>query len=268
MEDIFKDIRPIVEENIKKAIEAGTLNAKVMPGDHIVTKEERQKYVFTYDIEKKKLKSKINRLFANIIVNKKTKEIGKFIKIEGLEHALKLKGKSFIITANHFSPYDSLIVRYLTNKLGYKNKLNIVINESNLFMPGKLGKLVKSIDVLPYANDLEYLGKVFNPTLPNLVKKNRVILIYPEQEMWLDYPYVRPLMPGAYHYATKLDIPILPLFITWSNNEKGDKLYTINVGKPLYPDKALSSYDNKQSLKENDTQFKASFNSLINNSNW
>lgn len=265
MEDIFKDIRPIVEENIKKAIEAGTLNAKVMPGDHIVTKEERQKYVFTYDIEKKKLKSKINRLFANIIVNKKTKEIGKFIKIEGLEHALKLKGKSFIITANHFSPYDSLIVRYLTNKLGYKNKLNIVINESNLFMPGKLGKLVKSIDVLPYANDLEYLGKVFNPTLPNLVKKNRVILIYPEQEMWLDYPYVRPLMPGAYHYATKLDIPILPIFVTWQKDDEGATIYTINIGEPLLPNKTLSLFDNKAILSQKDNEFKKHITSLNNN---
>ncbi|MDY0214733.1 MAG: 1-acyl-sn-glycerol-3-phosphate acyltransferase [Bacilli bacterium] len=260
MEDIFKDIRPIVENNIQKAIAANTLNAKVMPGDHVVTSAERQKYVFTYDIGKKRLKSKINRYFANLAVNKKTKEIGKNIKIVGLENALKVKDTSFIITSNHYSPFDSLVVRHLTNTLGKKNKLSIVINESNLFMGGTLGKIVKSIDVLPYANDLEYLGKVFNPILPSLVKKNRVILIYPEQEMWLDYPFVRPLMPGAYHYATKLNIPILPIFVTWEKDNT-DNIYTIHVGEALYPDQTLSLFDNKKIMSEQDITFKKSINS-------
>lgn len=258
MEDIFKDIRPIVEANIKAAEEAGTLNAKVMPFDHVVTKEERKLVVFKYDIGKKRVKSKIDRYFANILINKKTKEIGKYIKINGIENALDLKGQSFIITANHFSPYDSLIVRYLTNKIGYKNKLSIVINETNLFMGGSLGKIIRSIDVLPYAHDLEYLGKIFNPHLTKVIEKGNIILIYPEQEMWLDYPYARPLMPGAYHYATKLNVPILPLFVTFKKNEAGETIYTINVGKPLYPDQALSLSDNKEIMMQKDYSFKRS----------
>ncbi|MFA5659987.1 MAG: lysophospholipid acyltransferase family protein [Bacilli bacterium] len=256
MNDLFKDIRPVIEANINNAIKAGTFNVKVMPGDHIVTKEEREQVVFKYDLLKKKLSSKVKRIPAHAIVNKKTKEMGSDIKIIGYEHALKLKGKAFIITANHFSPFDSLIVRYLTNKLGYKNKLSVVVSETNLFMGGPLGKIVKGIDVLPYSNDLAYLGKVFNPALEVLAKKKKAILIYPEQEMWLDYPYPRPLMPGAYHYATKLNIPILPLFITWEIKDRVK--YTVHVGAPIYPNKAKSLKDNKQEMIEKDTAFKRS----------
>lgn len=256
MHDLFKDIRPLVEENIANAIKAGTFNVKVMPGDHVVTKEDRERVVFQYDLLKKKWSSKVKRVPAHALVNKKTKEMGQDIKIEGFRHALKVKGKAFIITANHFSPFDSLIVRYLTNQLGYKNKLSVVINETNLFMDGPLGKIVKGIDVLPYANDLTYLGKVFNPALEVIAKKKRAILIYPEQEMWLDYPYPRPLMPGAYHYAAKLNIPVLPLFITW---EKNDKItYTIHVGEPIYPNPALSLKDNKDTMLAMDLAFKRS----------
>ena len=76
--------------------------------------------------------------------------------------------------------------------------------------------------------------------------------------MWLDYPYARPLMPGAYHYATKLNIPILPLFVTFKKNEIGDTIYTINVGKPLYPNQELSLSENKETMMQKDYTFKRS----------
>ncbi|MGI6735401.1 MAG: 1-acyl-sn-glycerol-3-phosphate acyltransferase [Bacilli bacterium] len=258
MKDIFAALRPKVNENIKKAIAAGDLNAKVMPGDHVVTKAERAKYVVTYDLEKKTLRSKIKRFFANIAVNKKTRAISKYIDIEGLDNAISLKGKAFIITSNHYSPYDNLIIRHLTNKLGYKNKLSIIINESNLFMPGKLGKLVRTVDVLPYAQDLEYLSKKFNKALTKTLNKKRVVLIYPEQEMWLDYPYPRPLKPGAYHYASKFEVPLLPIFVTWKKDKEGVTRYIINIGKPIYSDNRLGLTANKNNMLKADETFKKS----------
>ncbi len=258
MKDIFAALRPQVNKNIEKAIKDGDLNRKVMPGDHVVTPAERAKYIVTYDLEKKTLRSKVKRIFGNIVANKKTKNIAKYIKINGLENALPLKGKAFIITSNHYSPYDNLIVRHLTNKLGYKNKLSIIVNESNIFMPGKLGKILRSVDVFPYAQDFEYLGKKFNPAVGNALKKKRVVLIYPEQEMWLDYPKTRPLKPGAYHYAAKFNVPILPIFVTWEKDEEGVTKYTINIGKPIYSDTKISLAVNKKNMLEADDSFKKS----------
>lgn len=254
---MFEEIKPLVNENIKKALAAGDLNAKVMPGDHIVTPEERENIVFKYDILKKKLKSKFKMFFANIVVNKMTKDLGKNIMFDGLENALVLKGESFIITANHYSPYDSLIIRHLTNKLGYKNKLSIVVNESNLFMKEAVGKLLRNVDVMPYTQDVNYLGKTFFPALDVKKEKGYVVLVYPEQEMWLDYQEARTLKTGAYHFATKLNVPILPTFTTFKDREDGVREYTLHIGKPLYSDQSKSSRENKETLKALDFAFKS-----------
>jgi len=96
MKDIFAALRPQVNKNIEKAIKDGDLNRKVMPGDHVVTPLERAKYIVTYDLEKKRLRSKVKRIFGNIVANKKTRDIAKYIDISGLENASPLKGKAFI----------------------------------------------------------------------------------------------------------------------------------------------------------------------------
>jgi len=253
---MFAHLKPLVEENIKQAIAVGDLNAKVMPGDHHVTTAERVKYVYTFDIKKVKIKSKIRRYFANSVVNKKTRAFANNIKIDGFEKAQSLQDRAFIITGNHYSPFDSLIIRHLTNKMGYKNKLSIVVNESNLFIKGQLGTLIKALDVLPYAHDFKYLSTIFNLALPHVINKGHAILIYPEQEMWLDYPYSRPLKAGAYHYAATYKIPLLPTFTTFQKIKNNTYEYTLHVGEPIYPNDTLSVTENKVQMMEEDNNFK------------
>lgn len=219
--DIFKDIRPLIEENIKIAKEENNFNKKVMPGDQVVSPEERERVVFKYDINKKKLSSKIKRRCALSLANRlNRKEFKKNTTIIGFENIIHLKDKPFIITANHYSPWDSQIVRLVVDKLKGKNKLDIIINETNLFMPGRLGKIVFNLDMLPYADDLKYIAKTLTPALSKRVKEKKAILIYPEQEMWLDYPLPRPHKPGAAHFAYKLNIPIVPMFTTFEKKVK------------------------------------------------
>ena len=50
--------------------------------------------------------------------------------------------------------------------MGYKNKLSIVVNESNLFIKGQLGTLIKALDVLPYAHDFKYLSTILTRHYP------------------------------------------------------------------------------------------------------
>lgn len=254
---MFSEIKPIVNENIRQAILDGDLNRKVMPGDHVVTAEERIRVVFKYDLNKRKLKSKISRLFANAFANRVTKKkFAPFITIEGIEHAMALKGTAYILTGNHYSPFDSLITRYMLLKTKRKNKQKIVVNESNLFMAGKLGTLVRALDVLPYAQDKDYLTKILNPALERLIKQKAVILIYPEQEMWLDYCGTRPLKPGAYHYSSKFNIPLLPTFTSFYEDSKGQMHYTLHIGAPLFPDPKKTLSENKSVLLAADDAFK------------
>lgn len=250
-------LEQITRENIKNAIAANELNIKTMPGDHIVSEAEREKYIYKRDSQKRKITSKLKRTVADHIANKVTKKINKSTRVVGLENVIEVMDKPGIITSNHYSPVDSLIIRYLTNKIGKKRKLSIVVAESNIFMAGKLGWIIKNINTIPFTPSPRYLEDNFNKTIEQNIKKNHFILFYPEQELWLNYTKPRPLKPGAYHYAAKHGIPVIPTF-TVMESVDGNSKYTLFIGKPLYPNKKLDLKENKNLLAEQDFAFKQS----------
>ncbi len=236
-----------VKKNIKVAIEKGAYNQKVMTSDHVVTPFERRRFILPYDNTKRKLTSKLKRSVATSIVNIITSKINRTTRITGLEYLKDFDGGGAIITANHFSPIDSTIVRYFTNKIGKKRKLSIVVAESNIFMRGKLGWLLKSINTMPFTNDLKYLERNFNPAIAKRLRQRHLVLFYPEQEMWPGYTKPRPLMAGAYHYAAKFDVPIIPTFITMKRID-GVIHYTIHVLPLIKSNPKLSIKDNKTNM--------------------
>ena len=69
------------------------------------------------------------------------------------------------------------------------------------------------------------------------------------------YDKPRPLKNGAFHYATKFDVPIIPAFITYRNSGKFDKegleikYFTLHILEPIYPKKTLTKTQNIEYLK-------------------
>ena len=63
--------------------------------------------------------------------------------------------------------------------------------------------------------------------------------------MWWNYRKPKPLKKGAYMFAAKSDVPVLPCFITMKDSDvMGDdgffvQEYTIHIGAPIYPDNSL-----------------------------
>ncbi|NMV82140.1 MAG: 1-acyl-sn-glycerol-3-phosphate acyltransferase [Erysipelotrichia bacterium] len=247
-------LTPEVKNNIIDSLKKGELNSKVMIGDHVVTSFERSHYIIPYDNTKRKITNKLRRAIATSIVNGMTKRINKSTKIEGLENLHGYQGAA-IITANHFSPVDSTIVRYFANRIGKKRKLTIVVAESNIFMPGTLGWLLKSVNTMPYTHNLSYLENNFNPSLEKRLKERHLVLFYPEQEMWPGYTKPRNLKPGAYHYACKYNVPIISTFITMKVVEDAIK-YTIHVMPLIYPDPELTFKENKEHMMQLDYSYK------------
>lgn len=248
-------LETITKQNIVAALKDNDLNRKVMPGDHILTEQDREKMIYHRDSGKKRLSSKLKCFIATKIANKVTKRINRNTVIVGLENVIEVMDKPAIITSNHYSPVDSLIIRFLTNKVGKKSKLSIVVAESNIFMKGKLGWIIRNINTIPYSQSLRYIDDNFNKTMERNIKRNHFILFYPEQEMWLNYTKPRPLMPGAYHYAAKYGLPIIPTFTSMKEIE-GQSHYKLTIGKPIYPDKKLSLMENKKKLADLDFKFK------------
>ena len=250
-----------VIENIKKAIENKTFNVKVEENDHIVTEEERKKVILKYDNRKRKWRNKTKTLLARNIADKITEKLNTDTEIKGIENIKDIKTGA-IITSNHFSKIDNTIIRYLMHKIGRKRTFEIIVQETNIFMPGTLGWLVKNNRTIPINKDHKYIANNFEPTLELLFKQKHFVLIYPEEEMWFNYKKPRPGKIGAYHYACKYNVPIIPCFIEMNNTDKIAnngfyiQKYTLHVMKPLYPDPSKDFKSQKEELRKKDYELK------------
>ena len=158
-----------VIENIRSAIENGKLNSKVEEGDPFVSQEDREKVILNYDTKKKKIRNKVEYYFAKSLTDTITNSVNKETKIIGLENIENIDTGA-IITSNHFSKVDSTIIRFMINKIHKSKDFGIIVQESNFFMPGVIGWLIRNNKTIPLSLDHNYMAKNFIPTVRELKK--------------------------------------------------------------------------------------------------
>lgn len=254
--------RLLVIENIKKLVEEKKFNNKVELGDHIVTDDERKNIVMKFDTLREKPMNTAKRLAAMKLANEFTKIYNKNTEIIGMENIEGIDSGA-IITANHFNPADSTVIRHLTNKLKITSKLDIIIEEENIFLTEDFGILTNYCNTIPISKSDIYLKTKFFPAIEKFLSDNHWILVFPEEEMWYNYKKPRPLKNGAYHLAAKYNVPIIPMFIAmYEQPNEYDKDgfnkvdYKLYVMKPLYPDMSKPLAIRKKELKNEDYNLK------------
>lgn len=202
-----------------------------------------------------KAKTKVNVFFARMIeaiASIFVKKIFK-IKIEGEENLQGLTGGA-IFTSNHFAQTENVAVRAVAAKVRGKHRFYKLVREGNFRMKGIIGYLLKYADTLPVSSNMHTMKKL-GDAIEALLRDDAFILIYPEQAMWWNYKKPRPYRIGAYHYAAKNGVPIVPCFVTLADSGKKSKLgftkyyYTIHVMPPIYPDPALSARENAENMR-------------------
>lgn len=247
-----------VINNIKKNIENNELNKKVEIGDPNLSEDEIQKYINDFYRNKKKLSYFFKNKIANKTVKKISKELYPDIKINGLEKLdLADLSNGAIITSNHFNPLDSYNIRKIVEEKLHK-KLYIVVQDTNLAMPGFLGFLFNNIEVIPLSKSPNYIIKKFVPELKKILSKGDFILIYPEEEMWFNYRLPRPCKRGAYQFAHELDVPIISCFVkivdtNITDNDEFNKVkYEVSIIKVIYPEVGESVKSDSRKMAEVD----------------
>lgn len=247
-----------VINNIKKNIENNELNKKVEIGDPNLSEDEIQKYINDFFKNKKKLSYFFKNKIANKTVKKISKELYPDIKINGLEKLdLADLSNGAIITSNHFNPLDSYNIRKIVEEKLHK-KLYIVVQDTNLAMPGFLGFLFNNIEVIPLSKSPNYIIKKFVPELKKILSKGDFILIYPEEEMWFNYRLPRPCKRGAYQFAHELDVPVISCFVKMIDTDKTDNdefnkvKYEVSINKVIYPEAGESVKSDSRKMAEVD----------------
>ena len=212
------------------------------------------------DYLREKLSSKIKTRFsyfvARKILNKLLKE--KILVIDniiGSKNWNKIEGGA-VITCNHFSPLDSFAMQLAYEKSKRRGKKMFkVIKEGNYTNPppGPYKLLFKNCYTLPLSSNRKTKEK-FLKAVNKILERGDYILVYPEQSMWWNYKKPKPLKPGAYKFAVKNNVPIVPVFITMQDSDQigPDGFYiqelTINILEPLYPNSELTSSEQIQDL--------------------
>lgn len=259
---IFGDNREAVIKNIQKAANKRDFTAKAEIGDPQMTINERLKLVNDYWKNRKSFSSKINNQIGHAMLTTFAKTLAGSTEFKGLENLNNLPIGGAIVTANHFNQIDSLPIKLLANKMHHQ--LSIVIEDTNLMLPGFFRYLMNYVGTIPLVQSASYIGNVFPKHLSNALAKNNWVLIYPEQEMWWNYRKPRKLQRGAYYFAAKQNVPVISLFIEISDLPKIEKKdsnfyetkYIVHVLQPIFPDVSLNANENAHKMMEQDYQQK------------
>ena len=194
----------------------------------------------------KKLKTKFAFMMARRFVYNLIDEKKLLIReIRGIEHFKNLHSGA-VITCNHFNAFDSFAIQIAYEAAEQPDRTFYrVIREGNYTtFPGFYGFLMRNCNTLPLSSNSQTLKK-FTEATKTLLNEGNFVLVYPEQSMWWNYRKPKPLKGGAYTFAAKCNVPVLPCFITMKDSDiMGDdgffvQEYTIHIGEPIYPDERL-----------------------------
>lgn len=210
------------------------------------------------DYLRKKWYNKIKRNIANFFAHKYIEKLIKkkqlnIKQIVGLENLQSVEGGA-VITCNHFSPLDNFCVQKVFEKVQKKGqRIWKIIREGNYTNPPCMKFFFRNCNTFPLSSNVSTMKKFL--TAVNYVLNNGdYILIYPEESMWLDYKKPKPLKDGAYNFAVKNNVPVVPIFITFEQNAQGLTEYTINISKPIYKDDSKTKAENIKEMKNTNYQ--------------
>ena len=140
---------------------------------------------------------------------------------------------------------------YLPKKYLYK-----IIREGNYTnFPGLFGFLMRHCHTLPLSSNRRTMMN-FMSSVNTLLKRGESILIYPEQGMWWNYKKPRPFKLGGFKMAYRAGVPVLPTFITMTDDERLDESgypiqrFTFHILPPIYPDETLGEKVGAEKMKE------------------
>ena len=204
-----------------------------------------------------KIKSKVFTAMTEAFFDKMVEENQIIIKsVRGIENLENVRTGG-IITSNHFNPFEGLsLIKTFENSSKYKHhKIYEVIREGNYTnFPGFFGMAFRNCNTLPLSSNHQTMRKFFD-AVEKILKNGDFILIYPEQSMWLNYQKPKPLKDGAYRFAVKNNVPIIPFFTTTVESASIDDCgfpileYYIHIEKPIYKDENLTDKENILNMK-------------------
>ena len=167
------------------------------------------------------------------------------VKVVGKENLRALKKQGAICVCNHFNYLDTVFVR---EAVGHYRSYHTMGPWNN--KRGIGGHIIRQGGMLPFSADRGAM-RALTEEMDRLLKEGKIINFYAEQAMWKNYQKPRPMKDGAFHYAVKFSVPVLPIFCTFQKRKNGT-IYRvrINIMQAIYPNANLPRPARGAKMKE------------------
>lgn len=168
-------------------------------------------------------------------------------KIYGKENLKNLKGA--VVVCNHVNKFDCLVAKY-----GFSPRTLYITGAQFNNQKGFMGEMIRAGHFLPFSDNFT-AQKNLDRAISVILKKGKYVLFYPEQAMWWNYRKPRPFKDGAFYYAVKNNVPVVPTFITFCDQDKIDEeglpkqQFNYFIMPPIIPKKELGRKENIEYLK-------------------
>ena len=170
-------------------------------------------------------------------------------KIEGRENLEGItSGK--VTVSNHVHPLDCTMVG-LANA---PQKTFYTSLETNFKIP-VVRRIIKLLNAVPIPKNIKYT-KAFMDSIDELLRNNKTVHFYPEGSLWPHYEKIRHFKNGAFDFAVRNNVPVVPMVIKFNKPKKISNLIktrttiTLVIQKPIYPNKLLGKKDAIIDLKD------------------
>lgn len=177
-------------------------------------------------------------------------KIGLGIKVHGKKKLKNIKGGA-ITVSNHVHCVDFMIAAAFVKRF---RRSHIVSQKQNFDVP-YVGKLMTAFGVMPLPDTVK-ASMNFYSQITTYLKKNRFVHIFPEGSMWPYYNKLRPLKSGAFHFASKNNVPVIPYVIVFRQTKglrrivkKRPKL-GVYICDPIYPDLTKGIRERNEELRD------------------
>ncbi len=172
------------------------------------------------------------------------------LKIEGKENIKNLKTGA-ISVSNHVLILDCTMIGLA---FGLK-KVYFTTRKGSFKIPfvRKLIKLLRAVPIPTKMSNKECFVKQLDTALQN----GKIIHFYPEKALWPYYEKIRNFKSGAFDFAIRNSVPVIPIVIIFRNPKGIRKIFkkkkdvTIKILEPItYKGKYENKKDSAEKLKE------------------
>ena len=175
-------------------------------------------------------------------------KIGLGIKVYGKKKLKNVKGGAITIS-NHVHYVDFMIATTFVKRF---RRTHIVSRKENFDVP-YVGKLMSAFGVMPLP-ETPKAHMNFYRQITCYLKKNRFVHVFPEGSMWPYYNRLRPFKSGAFHFASRNNVPVIPYILLFRKTKGLRRLVkkrpkiSVYICDPIYPDLSLNIRERNEDL--------------------